>query len=136
MNRWKTGKLERSIDPTPGQKFQCSTALIFQQFRPINGNSKGRRLSIPIVLIGQLICQRNPDDSPQPSSSVIFLCMSEKDPRQRRLTGFDDPPLPTDSVVCPSGRLREVPAQVENSLAGKSVFAVDAHSLIYQVYHA
>ena len=62
--------------------------------------------------------------------------MSEKDPRQRRLTGFDDPPLPTDSVVCPSGRLREVPTQVENSLAGKSVFAVDAHSLIYQVFHA
>lgn len=52
--------------------------------------------------------------------------------RQTFLAGFEDSPAPaSDRVAAP--RPDEPPPP---SLAGKRVFVVDAHSLIYQVFHA
>ena len=63
--------------------------------------------------------------------------------RQQRLAGFDDleapaaPPHSTEPRSAPRGDrdVRRESGQVE-SLQGATVYAVDAHSLIYQVFHA
>lgn len=61
--------------------------------------------------------------------------------RQRTLIGFEEPILPSpaadgsqegQSQIAESGSPGETPA----TLAGKTVYVVDSHSLIYQVFHA
>lgn len=60
-----------------------------------------------------------------------------KTDRQSRLAGFDDPPdaiPPLPTVKTANSPAAPGPACL--SLTGKTVYLIDAHSLIYQVFHA
>ena len=62
--------------------------------------------------------------------------------RQLALNGFEDidedpPTSSSDEAAKPDAKPPRVdPAPVEPTLAGKTVYIVDSHSLIFQVFHA
>ncbi|MDX1945615.1 MAG: DNA polymerase I [Pirellulaceae bacterium] len=62
--------------------------------------------------------------------------------RQQTFAAFDEPPPKTAAVKAPEvpaasiAPPMEVPFDPERPLAGKRVYVVDSHSLIYQVFHA
>ncbi|MHB0955589.1 MAG: DNA polymerase I [Pirellulaceae bacterium] len=65
----------------------------------------------------------------------------DNEKRQQRLAGFDEAPPSPDApctLAAPSTPVEVAPrrASAAGSLQGQRVFVVDAHSLIYQVFHA
>ncbi len=59
-------------------------------------------------------------------------------PRQRRLIGFDDEVAPPDAAAATGSPVsqRVSAADGVQRLDGKQIYVLDAHSLIYQVFHA
>ena len=70
--------------------------------------------------------------------------MAKRRQQQPVLSGFDDPAPPAASRAKPAIASAEpcppTPPRIENAdpndLTGKTVYVVDSHSLIYQVFHA
>ncbi|MHB9068629.1 MAG: DNA polymerase I, partial [Pirellulaceae bacterium] len=65
----------------------------------------------------------------------------DNEKRQQRLAGFDEAPPSPDAPCTPAapstpGEVAPRRASAAGSLQGQRVFVVDAHSLIYQVFHA
>src|SRR5262245_37550967 len=81
-----------------------------------------------------------------PVRSTTVIPRMPRVSRQGTLAGFDDPPIAASAEVEERAAAERTPeenaskecqpADETPNLAGKTVYVVDSHSLIYQVFHA